>query len=43
MKRILLISFILTYFPNFSIAQCGVGEIEVKVVIDTDGWGYETY
>ncbi len=43
MRKILLISFLLTLFTAFSFAQCGINEVEVRVEIDTDTWGYETY
>ncbi len=42
MKRILLISFLLTLFMGHSFAQCDVNEVEVRVDIMTDEWGYET-
>ena len=43
MRKILLISFLLTFFSNHSFAQCAVNEVEVKVEIATDNWGDETY
>ena len=42
MKRILLISSLLTLFTGYSFAQCGANEVEVKVNILTDAWGEET-
>ena len=42
MRKILLISFLLTLFTGYSFAQCGVTEVEVRVEIATDNWGYET-
>ena len=43
MKRLLLISFLLTLLTGSGFAQCGVNEIEVKVEIKTDSYGSETY
>jgi len=43
MRKILFISFLLMLSAGFSHAQCGMNEVEVKVVIATDNWGYETY
>jgi hypothetical protein len=42
MKNILLIGFFLTLFTDYSFAQCGANEVEVKVNILTDAWGEET-
>lgn len=42
MKKILLISSFLTLFTGYSFAQCDTGEVEVRVEIMTDDWGYET-
>lgn len=42
MKKILLISSLLTLFMGNSFAQCGANEVEVKVNILTDAWGEET-
>ncbi len=42
MRKILSISLLLTFFTGFSFAQCGDDEVEVKVNIATDNWGYET-
>ena len=42
MKRILLISSLLTLFMGYSFAQCDVDEVEVRVDIMTDAWGEET-
>lgn len=42
MRRILLISLLLTFFTGFSFAQCGMDQVEVRVDITTDNWGYET-
>ncbi len=42
MRKILLISFILALFTSNSIAQCEDNEVEVRVEIATDEWGYET-
>lgn len=43
MKKILLISFLLLFFMDYTFAQCDVSEVEVRVEIMTDGWGEETY
>ena len=43
MKKSLIVSFILTLFTNFSFAQCPAGEVEIKVDILTDNYGYENY
>ncbi len=42
MRKIVLISFILALFTSYSFAQCDVNEVEVRVDITTDEWGYET-
>ncbi|MBE0637092.1 MAG: T9SS type A sorting domain-containing protein [Bacteroidales bacterium] len=42
MKKILLISSLLTLFTGYSFAQCDENEVEVRVEIMTDDWGYET-
>jgi len=42
MKKVLLISFFLTLFTDYSFAQCDVSEVEVRVDIMTDAWGEET-
>jgi peptidase M60-like protein/type IX secretion system substrate protein len=42
MRKILLISFFLMLFTGYSFAQCGINEVEVRVEIATDNWGYET-
>jgi hypothetical protein len=42
MRKVLPISLLLTLFVGFSFAQCGVNEVEVRVEIATDNWGYET-
>ncbi len=43
MKKSLIVSFILTLFTNYSFAQCPAGEVEIKVDILTDNYGYENY
>lgn len=43
MKIIFLIVPFLTLFAGFSNAQCEVEEVEVRVNIDTDPWGEETF
>ena len=30
-------------FTGYSFAQCGMNEVEIRVEIATDNWGYETY
>lgn len=42
MKRLRLISFLLTLLTGSGFAQCGINELEVRVGIFTDNWGYET-
>lgn len=42
MRKILLISLLLMLSAGFSHAQCGMNEVELRVEIMTDGWGYET-
>lgn len=42
MRRILLICFLLMLFTGYSFAQCTGNEINVRVDIATDTWGYET-
>lgn len=41
-RKILLISFILALFTVNNFAQCAVNEVEIRVDIATDEWGYET-
>jgi hypothetical protein len=43
MIRIFLFIFLLSLLPYRGIAQCNVNEVQVKVEIETDNWGYETY
>jgi hypothetical protein len=42
MRKIVLISFLLTLFTGFSYAQCDANKVEVRVDIATDNWGHET-
>lgn len=42
MYKQLFISFLLTLFAGAGFAQCGTNELEVRVEINTDDWGYET-
>lgn len=42
MRKILIISFLLAFFISHGFTQCNVGEVEVKVVIATDVYGFET-
>jgi len=43
MRKILFICLLLMLFTGYSFAQCGMNEVEVRVEIATDNWGYETY
>lgn len=43
MKIKLLVSFLLTLCALNSFAQCATNEVEVRVEIETDAWGEETY
>ncbi|MDX2245427.1 MAG: M60 family peptidase N-terminal accessory domain-containing protein [Bacteroidia bacterium] len=43
MRKTLLLSFLLTFFAGYGFGQCGVNEVEVKVIINTDPYGSETY
>ncbi len=43
MNKILPLSVLLTLFAGFSLAQCPVSQVEIRVDIATDNWGYETY
>lgn len=43
MKKTVLVSFILGLFISYSFAQCPAGEVEIRVDILTDNYGYETY
>lgn len=42
MKFIVIFCLIISFYNNFLFAQCGVNEVEIKVEITTDNWGYET-
>jgi N-terminal domain of M60-like peptidases/Secretion system C-terminal sorting domain len=42
-REILLISFILALFTSYSFAQCPAGQVEIRVDILTDNYGYENY
>jgi N-terminal domain of M60-like peptidases/Secretion system C-terminal sorting domain/Peptidase M60, enhancin and enhancin-like len=42
MKNTLLLSLLLLLSTHFASAQCGANEVEIKVEIKTDNWGYET-
>ena len=42
MKNILLICLLVILSTDLAFAQCGANEIEIKVEIATDNWGYET-
>ena len=43
MRKILFICPLLMLFTSYSFAQCGINEVEIRVEIATDNWGYETY
>jgi hypothetical protein len=43
MHKFLLSVFLLTLLAGSSAAQCGANQLEVRVDIATDNWGYETY
>ena len=42
MKKFFLITFFSLFFFQFSTAQCDANEIQIKVEIATDSYGYET-
>jgi hypothetical protein len=42
MKKSLLFCFLILLSAGVAVGQCGVNEIEIKVEINTDNWGYET-
>ncbi len=42
MRKILFISFFLMLLTGYNFAQCDMNEVEVRVEIATDNWGYET-
>ena len=43
MRNIIFVSFILALFTNYSFAQCPDGQVEIRVDILTDNYGYENY
>ncbi len=43
MRRTILISFIIALFTNYSFAQCPAGQVEIRVDILTDNYGFENY
>ena len=43
MRKIILVSYILALFTSYSFAQCPAGQVEIKVDILTDEYGYENY
>ena len=43
MARIVIIILLLSLLSYRGIAQCNMNEVQVKVEIETDNWGYETY
>lgn len=42
MRKILPIGFFLSLIAGFSFGQCPPNEVEIRVEIATDNWGYET-
>ncbi|MDA7549649.1 T9SS type A sorting domain-containing protein [Flavobacteriaceae bacterium] len=43
MKKLIVVSFVIVLFTNFSFAQCPTDEVEIRVDILTDNYGYENY
>jgi len=43
MRRTILVSFIIVLFTNYSFAQCPAGQVEIRVDILTDNYGFENY
>lgn len=43
MRNVIFVSFILALFTNYSFAQCPAGQVEIRVDILTDNYGYENY
>ena len=43
MRRTILVSFIIALFTNYSFAQCPAGQVEIRVDILTDNYGFENY
>lgn len=43
MKNFLLVSIFLALFTSYSFAQCPSGQVEIRVDILTDDYGYENY
>ena len=43
MRKIILVSFIIALFTNYSFAQCPAGQVEIRVDILTDNYGFENY
>ena len=43
MKKTIIVSFIIALFTNYSFAQCPAGQVEIRVDILTDNYGFENY
>ena len=43
MKKLIVVSLVIVLFTNFSFAQCPTDEVEIRVDILTDNYGYENY
>lgn len=43
MKKILLITALMLLYASYGLAQCGMNEVEVRVEVNTDTYGSETY
>ena len=41
MKKTILVGFIIALFTNYSFSQCPTGQVEIRVDILTDNYGYE--
>ena len=41
MKKTILVGFIIALFTNYSFSQCPIGQVEIRVDILTDNYGYE--
>ena len=41
MKKTILVGFIIALFTNYSFSQCPIGQVEIRVDILTDNYGFE--
>ena len=41
MKKTILVGFIMTLFTSYSFSQCPTGQVEIRVDILTDNYGFE--